>query len=246
MAALVACGLRTGPVAAQEVPAPPQGDASIFESGPGLGVLTLPPDSGTPPIGVVLVLHDAMGPDQRSAPYVDQLLGARIATIDMQRMAREPASRATLVAGLARDPRTRGLRIGVLGFGAGAQAAALLEGPVAARALLYPGCERLSVAAGAAPHVVFLAHGDVDATNTTPACAAAAARLAEAGMTVRHRVYHNAGYAWDHPIYGMEQRILLPRPGGSGRIVAAPWPELTVLAASQVAGFFSAAFQVAP
>lgn len=245
-AALLVLGLHGGAAAGQERLAPPAGQASAFSSGASSGILSLPPASDRRPAGIVVVMHDALGPDQRSARYVDQLLGARIAVVEMQLAEHGAASLATVLAGLADDPRTQGLRIGVLGFGAGALVAGRLEGPVVGRALLYPGCQSLALPDNAGPHAVFLAHGTEDAANATDACAAAASRLTRAGMTVRHLVYADAGYAWDHPAYGMEQRILLPRPDGGGRIPVAPWPELTAMAASQVAAFFSAAFQAVP
>ena len=244
--AFVAGAVQAAGVAAQEAPEPPQGHASVFERGPVHGVLILPPASDARPLGVVVVLHDELGPDLRSTRYIDQLLGARVAVLDMQRMERDAAAFAVVAAGLAADPRTRGLRIGMLGFGGGALAASRIDGPIAARALLYPGCRGLAPPRDTAPDAVFLAHGDADAVNTPQSCAEAVSRLTSAGMTVRHRVYADAGYAWDHPVYGIEQRALVPRPDGTGRVAIAPWPELTTMAASQVAAFFSAAFQVAP
>lgn len=245
-AALVGCVLQAGATAAQETMPPPAGEVAAFAVGPLTAVLVLPSGDGVRPSGLVLMVHDSLGPDQRSTRYVDQLLGAGIAVIDALQAEDDPSRHAELLAAIAADPRTEGLRIGVLGFGAGGRAASRLEGRFAGRALLYPGCQGLDAPPESAPHAVFLAHGDEDAANTNDSCLDAAARMTQAGLTVRHRVYASAGYAWDHPIYGIEQRILLPQPDGTGRVAIAPWPELTTVAASQVAAFFSSSFRAAP
>jgi dienelactone hydrolase len=132
-----------------------------------------------------------------------------------------------------------GTPVAALGFGAGARLALRLGPGIAARALLYPGCAGLAPGEPAAADPLLLLHGDGDASNPRAACADAIARLSQGGRTVRHRVYPGAGYGWDYPAYGLEQRVLLPRPDGAGRIPTTPWPELTAMSAAQVAGFFA-------
>lgn len=224
---------------AQERLPPPLGSASAITFGQVVGMLVTPaPDAG-PPIGVVVLLHDSLGPDARGAHYIDQLVGARVAIVDVLR---SPSDAAMLSASLAELAAESGLRIGVLGFGTGALLAARLESPMAGRVLLYPGCDALDPPRRPVVEPVLLMHGEADPANGADSCTTAASRLARAGLAVRHRIYASAGYGWDHPAYGMEQRILVPRPDGAGRIPVAPWPELTSLAATHVAVFFNAAF----
>lgn len=243
LVAVVASHPMAAPTAlAQEQPPPVAGEVTAVASRQVPGTLVMPPREAGPPIGIVLLLHDSLGPDPRSAQYIDQLVGARIAVIDVQLAPADAGRLAASLAGLTSGPMLHGLRVGVLGFGAGALLAARLGTPFAGRALLYPGCDALSPPGDAGPQPVLLAHGDADPANTTQGCATAAARLAGAGMAVRHRTYPDAGYGWDHPGYGMEQRILLPRPDGRGRIPVAPWPDMASLAATQVAAFFTSVF----
>lgn len=246
MTAVLAGSLHAGASAAQEAPALPIGQVSVFSGSPAPGLLVLPPAADARPLGVVVVLHDSLGPDPRSARYIDQLLGARIGVIEPQSMHRDPASLPALLAGLAADARTQGLRIGVLGFGAGGRLAARMRGDAIARALMYPGCESLPALEAEPGDAVLLAHGDADPANATQDCIEALAPAGRAGAAVRHLVYPQAGYAWDYPAYGLEQRILLPNPGGAGRAAVEPWPELTAISATHVAAFFVRAFGVAP
>jgi dienelactone hydrolase len=128
----------------------------------------------------------------------------------------------------------------VIAFGAGVAMAAELR-DLAAYVLLYPGCENLpsGLADGAGP--LMIVHGAMDAANATDSCAAAAGSLAASGRSVQHLVYEGAGYAWDHPPYGLEYRFMLPRPDGRGRVQAVPWAELAWMSAAQVAGFVAVA-----
>ncbi len=63
------------------------------------------------------------------------------------------------------------------------------------------------------------------------------------GSAVKHITYRGAGYAWDWPSYGAEQRALLPGPGAQGLVPATSWPALTDMAAAQVAGFLATALR---
>lgn len=230
------------PAVAQEWIREPPVRITSFEAGLVAGILVLP--SERRPIGIVVVLHDSLGPDPRVARYNDQLIGAGIGVLDVQREGDSAEALTLAIAALAADPRVATDRIGVLGFGHGARRALEMDSrAVIARALLYPGCdgiEGLPGRLGADP--ILLLHGDRDDANPGERCARAAEALAAAGRPVRHLAYAGAGYAWDHPLYGMERRMFLPRPDGAGRVAAAPWPELTTMSATQVAGFFASAF----
>jgi hypothetical protein len=90
----------------------------------------------------VLILPDALGADGRAVPYVESLLGAGIAVLELRDASAE-AARAALAL-LASDPRIEAPRLGVLGFGQGARLALGLPG-ADVRTLLYPGCASLPV-----------------------------------------------------------------------------------------------------
>ena len=231
--------------AAEEAP-----DAEIrpepFE-GPGPATLTLPASRRDGPVPAVALLHDSLGPDPRGEPYARQLLGAGIAVLEvLADPVAEPALLAMLHA-LAADRRVDAARLGVLGFGQGAAAAMSAALPVAARALLYPGCAGLTEAAarragGWAGAPVLVLHGDADRASPPASCAAAVEALGRAGARVRRVLYRGASYAWDHPGFGTEGGVLLPAPEGApgdGRVKAQPWPALTAASAGTVAGFFA-------
>jgi dienelactone hydrolase len=204
-----------------------------------IGLLSLPPHiakGATRSLPAVLVLHDTLGPDSRSEPYIEQLLGAGIAVLNLLDEAPDGTARAAAVAVLAADARIDRRRLGVLGFGAGAVAAA--SAPLPARALLYPGCAKLPLAQPI-PGAVLLMHGGADAANSGAACAAAADALAVPGAWVRRVEYAGAGYAWDRPPFSIGERAMVPAPGSDDRVLVQPWPELTEMAAAQVAGFFA-------
>lgn len=211
------------------------------------GTLTLP-GRGTglrPP--VVVLVHDANGPDPRGDRYVEQLAGAGIAALELLSDGVDSPTLLRAVEALAADPRTAGAGVGVLAFGAGAAVVAAARGPFAAAALLYPGCAGLASDgfAAAAGTPLLLMHGEADPANPPAACAAAAAALERDGAAVRRIAYAGAGYAWDYPAMGTEARSLVPSPGGPHRVFARPWPALATLSATQVAGFFDRAFKAA-
>lgn len=227
-----------------------------FDRGPVPATFTLPlaQPLAMPgrPVAAVALLHDSLGPDARAEPYARQLLGAGIAVLELLCAGPEAAVLAAAVAALAADPRVDPARLGLLGFGRGAAGAIAGEVPVAARALLYPGCRGLAEAARRPPaggwggHPVLVLHGGADRANPPALCAAAAAALAEAGAAVRRVEYDGASYAWDYPVHGSERRQLLqpPEPAGglpAGRVESRPWPELAALSATQVASFFARA-----
>ncbi|MEO3473688.1 dienelactone hydrolase family protein [Roseomonas sp. CAU 1739] len=232
-----------GPGSRQEPSAGPTGEVVAFERHGVQGILTMPAASIGPAMGIVLVLHDALAPDPRSEPYVDQLLDARIAVLDIRHENGRSEAGIDVFAQIVEELKSHHRAVGVLGFGTGARFAARLQAPLVARALLYPGCRTLAVADVPPTAPVLLMHGAEDDANPALDCTAVASRLSRAGMAVRHTVFAHAGYAWDQPSYGLEQRQLVPRPDGPGRVVARPWPELTALAATQVASFFSASFR---
>lgn len=229
--------------ASEEIP-----DAEIRPErfdGPGPATLTLPVARRGGPLPAVAMLHDSLGPDPRGEPYARQLLGAGIAVLDvLADHVSEPELLAMLRA-LAADPRVDAARLGILGFGQGAAEAMSVALPVAARALLYPACAGLVAAArrtdwAGAP--VLLMHGDADRASPPASCAAAVEALGRAGARVRRVEYRGASYAWDHPGFGTEGRILVPAPAGAlgdGRVEALPWPALTAASAGTVAGFFA-------
>jgi len=239
LARLAALALfAAGPAVAE----PPEAEAfeeieSVFVAG-AAGQLTLPagaPDRRTP---LVMILHDGPDPDGRTSGYADQLIAAGIAVLEV--LAHEGEGPATLLAVVARHRRIEGQPLGVLGFGAGARLALRLPGPLAGRALLYPGCAGLPAeAARIEGEAVLLLHGVADEANPPAACAGLADRLAREGAAVRWIAYRHASYAWDRPTFGGEQSFVLPRPDGEGRVRGFAWPEMAAFSASEVAGFFA-------
>lgn len=240
--------LLAGAPAVASEPAPRDAAVAVsaFESGAILGTLMRPHHARGSLRGIVLVLHDALGPDPRAARYAEQLLGAGIAVLEISHGAHDVDAIGHAAAALLSDPRLDGAPLGILGFGMGARIA-LRAGPaVAARALLYPGCAGLPAMAGSdASDPLLLLHGDADEAHAAPDCDAAARTLSRRGRPVRRVVYRGAGYAWDHPLFGQERRMLLPHPGGTGRLAVTPWPELAALSAAQVARFFAEALDAA-
>jgi hypothetical protein len=230
---------------------PPPGRLQLVSIGSAEGDIhfeLLVPVAGRPPYPVVLVLPDEIGAG-RSSPYADALLNAGIVVLERvadDEGAMPPALHRVVAAVeflIAADPRLDPGRVGLLGFGAGGRLAlGLAPGRFAARALLYPGCSALALPVGdAAGGPLLLLHGGRDAANPEGACTAAATRLSQGGREVRRIRYAEAGYAWDHPGYGLEQRILLPRPDQPGLVAALPWPALAAMSAAQVAGFLGTA-----
>jgi dienelactone hydrolase len=236
--------LRIAPAAASEPQANPTAQSVVFAAPAVIGTLTLPLAGEGRRLPAVVLVHDALGPDPRSERYIAQLGAAGIAVLEL--LSEEVLPVLPLAAeALAADPRIDGSRIGVLGFGAGAAAAAMARVPFAARALLYPGCATLPADRAEPPASartpLLLLHGGADPANSPAACAAAAEALARGGAAVRRVEYAGAGFAWDRPAFGQEGRSLLPAPGSTERVPAVPWPELAELSATQVAGFFALA-----
>ncbi len=238
---LAAALLRPGPAAASPEYLPEaEPQPQPFPMASLAATLTLPPGI-RPPVAAVAVLHDRLGPDPRAEPYIRHLLGAGLAAFEILDVAEPGEALAASLAALAADPRVDARRVGALGFGGGA-AAALAPGlPLAARALLYPGCEALArLPDGAWPgQPILLLHGGADPANRVADCRGAAAALARAGAAVRRIEYRDASYAWDHPGFGLESRLLHPAPDGEGRVEVLPWPGLATISAGHVAGFFA-------
>jgi dienelactone hydrolase len=186
----------------------------------------------------VLILPDAFGADGRAVPYVESLLGAGIAALELRDASAE-AARAALAL-LASDPRIEAPRLGVLGFGQGARLALGLPG-AEARALLYPGCASLPVPAASSGNVL-LVHGAEDPANPAEACARVCAALREAGAEATQREIPGAGYAWDYPALGQAPAALLPAAGGAERLHVRPWPAMAAQSAAEIAGFFAQHF----
>ena len=234
--------LLTGPqaLAAREAPPEPLEEVESFEAAGATGMLVLPPGAPDRRGPVVVILQDGEAPDGRASPYTDQLLGAGFAVLEISRLPGD--SLDALLANLAGHPRMAEQRLGLLGFGAGARLAAALPvsdaAPVAARALLYPGCGGMTPAAMPG-QAVLLMHGSADPANPPQSCEALRAALEQGGAAVRLRVFDRASYAWDRPAFAGEGPAMLPRPDGAGRVRAEAWPALTQLSAAEVAGFFA-------
>ncbi len=224
------------------------------------------------PAGIVLALHDETGVDPRGWQYGDQILAAGIAVLHLELLDTSQdgtrvtatddeaaAARARLrlaIEIVAADPRFAGAPMGVLGFGASAQAAALVaaeSGPgarIAALALLYPGCATLDAAlaaqGGAPPSAVLLQHGAEDQANRPAECRALGQRLGPAPR-VRRVEYAGAGFAFDLRPVGADEVRRLPWPGRPGeRVAARHWPAGAALAATRTASFFAATLGAPP
>jgi dienelactone hydrolase len=253
-AAAVACLLA--------LPCPPAAAQSIE-------VVTLPdpfgaawrsiPDRawGVAPRGAVIVLPDAAGQDGRATPYVEALLRQGFVVLEIG-MGDPPLDRAQLdaalvVAGgvLAREGRFGAGRIGVLGFGEGAEVALARAGsrPVAA---LYPRCAAVdALPVPEAPNgraALLLLHPARDATDRAGACARLVDGFGPGGF--RH-AYPDATPGWDIPPVAIGAGpVLQPRDsatyagaGGGTRYV--PWsrPGVTDDAARRAAWFMAAAIE---
>ena len=130
---------------AREALSEPLEEIEAFATAGVAGILVLPagvPDRPTP---AILILQDAQGPDGRANHYVDHLLGAGFAVLEVLTL--ESDSLEGVLSALSAHPRVAGRPLGLLGFGAGARLAAEWSRPVSARALLYPGCGGLVPAA---------------------------------------------------------------------------------------------------
>lgn len=189
--------------------------------------------------GIVLLLADSLGPDARADAYADALLARGLLVAELRSDPGGAGAIAALARALAAQPRATG--VAMLGFGAGGLLAAAAEYPFAARVLLYPGCVALADVAAPGGGPVLLLHGTEDAANTPADCTLAAAQLRQRGLALTRLEYAGAGYGWDVQPHGMERAILLPAPGQAGRVLAAPWPAMTELAAERAAQFLAAA-----
>lgn len=236
MALLGALLLVTTIGAAREAPPDPLEETEAFQAAGAAGTLILPggaPDRRSP---AIIILQDGPAPDGRASRYTDQLLGAGFVVLEMVALPEEAL--AAVLTAIATHPRVAGGPLGLLGFGSGARLASGLSGTIAARALLYPGCE--GVAPAPMPgQAVLLMHGAADGANEPWECENLAEALALAGATVRLRLLPGASYAWDRPAFAGEGVALLPRPDGAGRVPAEAWPAMAALSAAEVAGFFA-------
>ncbi len=223
-------------------PQNPTARIEIFSFPPAVGTLTVPAGNAGRRLPAVVLVPDVLGSDPRSEPYAEQLSGAGVAVLELHSEENVSTVLALAAEMLAEDPRIDGSRIGVLSFGAGGVTALAAQTPFAAWAFLYPGCAQLQRHQGhSAAWVgipVLLAYGGNDPANPRAACTETAETLERAGAIVRRLEYAHAGYAWDYPSFQWGGRSLLFAPGDRERIVAQPWPELTVLSAAQAAGFF--------
>lgn len=259
VAAWVAAAMLAG--AARALAGPPE----VFHGPGGMAGLLHPPEVGALPSPAVLVVHDALGLDQRSQRYIARLNAAGILAVEVELRANPPdgwaeplpgeAEAAVLlaqaIAALARDPRVDPLRIGALGFGVGARALALVppvedgRATVAARLLLYPGCGSLGALLRAPPHAprsvpspVLLLHGEDDPANAPAECDGLSAALGP-GAPVRRIAYRGATYAWDLPQVAEGTHAGQPWPDREGTIPVRWWPELADLTAAKAAAFFA-------
>lgn len=214
----------------------PLEEIEIFMAEGQSGTLILPagaPDRQTP---IVVILPDLLGHDARSSVYVDQLLGAGFAVLDM--VWSESGKLAPVLAALVAHPRILPDSISLMGFGSGARIVAEWDGRVDARVLLYPGCAGVAPAAMRGERVLLM-HGEADSANPADACAGLAAQIAGGASELRLRAFPGATYAWDRPAFEPERVSLLPAPDGVGRVASTAWPELAALSAAEVAGFFA-------
>lgn len=233
-AGVLLAGLQ--PLAAHEATPEPFDETEAFTASGAAGNLTLPAGASDRRTPAIVILQDGEEPDGRASLYTDQLLGAGFAVLELVYLPRGDLE-AVLTA-LALHPRVAGQPLGLLGFGAGGRLAAEWSGPMAARALLYPGCAGLAPTATRG-EAVLLMHGAADLANEAGACARLGQALGRSGVTVRLRALERVGYAWDRPAFSGEGHALLPRPDRVGRVIANAWPEMAALSASEVAGFFA-------
>ncbi len=227
--------------------------------------LLYPPPVGVHPLAAVLIVHDALGLDQRSHHYITQLNAAGLLVLEVELRANpldglaeplpEETEAAALVAeaaaALGGDPRVDPTRIGALGFGIGARAVALTppaeDGRLAfaARLLLYPGCASLNNLVRASPHgaatvhsPILILHGEDDFANTDAECDELGAVLGSEA-SARRISYPGATYAWDLPQTAGSAYAAQPWPGREGAIPVQSWPELTELTAAKAAAFLA-------
>ena len=103
-------------------PLPPLPDRPFaLQFAGAVALFSLPDEPTRKAWPAVLILPDALGADGRALPYVESLLGAGIAVLELRDASAE-AARAALAL-LASDPRIEAPRLGVLGFGQGGRLA---------------------------------------------------------------------------------------------------------------------------
>jgi dienelactone hydrolase len=219
----------------------------LEEEGELVGLLTLPSGAEEVRRPAVVIVPDLFGPDRRSDPYVEQLVAAGLAVLEVtaepEQLTGAQIRRA--IAALARHPGVDPARIGLLAFGQGAfVAAGTFTGrdPFAARVLLYPGCGALLTTLP--PEVptprgrLLLLHGAADEANLPADCTALSARLAGPSPT-RRIAYRGAGYAWDFPQAEPLSPWRHPAPGLAGRVTVRGWPALTAMSAAEATAFLA-------
>jgi len=241
------------------------GPSEAFHGPGGMTGLLHPPETGALPSPAVLIVHDALGLDQRSHRYIAQLNAAGLLVLEVELRANPPDGLAEPLPGeaetagllthaitaLARDPRVDPTRIGALGFGIGARAVALAppaedgRATIVARLLLYPGCASLrdllrvsSHASRTALSPVLVLHGEDDPANAPAECDELSAALGSTA-SVRRISYRGATYGWDLPQTAGSAYAGQPWPGREGTISVQPWPELAELTATKAAAFFA-------
>jgi hypothetical protein len=193
--------------------------------GPAAALRLSLPEGLPAPFGVVVVLPDSLGADQRARPYLDRLASFGLATLEVELADPAPGDPQALVpiqeqlAGavaqalgfIAEDGRLDAVRIGLLGFGAGGRA--VLTDPRGLPGVaLYPGCDfALNPAVGR----ILLLHGDLeDAAAACPANVDAEAGGIAFGLP-------GTTAAWDAPQSILTDALTLwPHPSGQGRIAA--------------------------
>ncbi|MBR0650644.1 hypothetical protein GXW78_13290 [Roseomonas terrae] len=200
----------------------------------GTGRLVLPDGAGaaTP---LVIMLPDTLGEDLRTDPYVDSLLARGIASLVLGfddgvetqgtlHDAATSADAAIVALGWASAAGPAGLRVGLIGFGAGGRAALRSGGVAVAVAALYPGCVELDLPP----------EGEALILQGAAVAGGCDALLLPPGVVLR--LLPGAGHAWD--AQGIAP--MLPDPAGADRIRATPDHETTLLAAEALADWFEA------
>lgn len=234
-----------GPAATVEFVRMPESDSSsrfLMLSVP----LRPPPTGGFP---TILLIPDTDGPGPRTDAYAIRLLENGFAVAESYLGSDLPGRfMPEVTETLASDPRLDPVRLAAVALGAGARIA-LREwaagGPIAALALLYPGCdaELTEVARHAVPAAtdtaMLLLHGAADAANPPEACAALAEALAGTARPF-HQVLPGATYAWDatHLVaVGAALRAVHPAAPDGPRVLARPDARATLVAIDRVIAF---------
>jgi hypothetical protein len=176
--------------------------------------LSLPVAPAAEPHPLVIILPDRPAADLRAEPYIERLLQAGIAVLEVGLDDAEEASailtRAGLHAALAEiaPHQPDETRIGFLGFGAGGRAV-LDAPPDMPAAALYPSCPGLLPRPRIA--ATLLLHPDNPAEAT-------ACRL----VTPHAQPIRGATHGWDHRQGAWQDgTALLPHPDGSGKRIRA-------------------------